>query len=373
MDAVPIGRDVVLGGRMAAQDINGAGGINGHALDIPFGVDAFREDGKMPGTTDLINQGVVGIAGGSNSALTLLALPVASAAGIPLVAYNATSPSLSTAPGAGDLLWRVVPSDAFQAVVLAHLVSRAGLHQVAVIYEGGVYGQGLSDQFKASFEAQGGLVDPLVPTPAGYGGSYDPYIDQVLAKGTPAGLVILSGDSHAINMLLELQRRNLPTKPAFFGPDGCYTPTFLSNAPSTWVEGMVGSSYTAPTDDLNYQAFVARYVPLAGHGIQPDAVGCYDSVFVQALAMLEGGTNTSQAIRQNLRTVSQPHGTNPVRITPGEWAKAVAAKAAGQPFYYVGVGGRLEFDPHGDVTSGTYLVWTIHNGAYETREVMKVP
>ena len=92
-------------------------------------------DGTQAATAaqTLIDSGVVGIVGAACSGATLGAIAVASEAGIPMVSYASTSPAVTTASDNG-YLFRVVPSDAQQAVALTAVVADGGDTNPAVLY-----------------------------------------------------------------------------------------------------------------------------------------------------------------------------------------------------------------------------------------------
>ena len=104
-------------------------------------------------TQTLVDSGVVGIVGAACSGATLGAIAVASEAGIPMVSYASTSPAVTTASDNG-YLFRVVPSDAQQAIALTAVVSDAGDSNPAILYMTNAYGSGVADNFQANCRVQ---------------------------------------------------------------------------------------------------------------------------------------------------------------------------------------------------------------------------
>ncbi|MDP6584683.1 MAG: ABC transporter substrate-binding protein, partial [Anaerolineales bacterium] len=98
----------------------------------------------------LIDSGVSVIVGAACSGATLSAITVASAAQVPMVSYASTSPAVTTADDNGHL-FRVVPSDAQQAVALVAVASDAGVSNPAVLYMTNDYGSGLGDNFASNW------------------------------------------------------------------------------------------------------------------------------------------------------------------------------------------------------------------------------
>lgn len=365
--------------RLAAQEINSAGGINGQPLQILVSGDQVGSVTGMQGTQNLLDQGVVALVGGATSALTLETVKLTVPLGIPIIAPSSTSPSLSQlvvngVKVSGDLTWRTAPSDAFQGVILANQVKSLGILDVAVIYRNDAYGAGLSATFRSRFEAIGGTVRTLVPYASSKTSNFSAEVAQLLAQGTPMGLVMISLTADGAALTRDLQIANIQPRPTFFSADAVFNADFLNNGAPDLIEGMYGTAPAAPEGFANYltyqEAFRARmgYSPV---GTTPAA--SYDAVYLFALAMAAGGQNTPAAIRQNLRAVSGGLQDGGSVVNPGEFARAVNLLKAGRKINFDGATGRIDFDANGDVTSGSYLWWRIQNRAYKSLEVINFP
>ncbi|MDP6081766.1 MAG: ABC transporter substrate-binding protein, partial [Arenicellales bacterium] len=105
-------------------------------------------DGTQAATAaqTLIDSGVSAIIGAACSGATLGAIAVAAPAGVPMVSYASTAPGITTADDNG-YLFRVVPSDAQQAIALVAVASAAGAKNPAVLFMTNDYGSGLGDNF----------------------------------------------------------------------------------------------------------------------------------------------------------------------------------------------------------------------------------
>jgi branched-chain amino acid transport system substrate-binding protein len=146
---------------LAAKHINEAGGLlGGRKLELihedagttaSIGIDRAK---KLVGVDK-----VPAIVGALASGVTV---PVAQTVTIPSkvvqISPASTSPLITYLPAdeGQDFLFRTVPSDALQGVVLGKLASELGYTTAAVIYVNNPYGQGLKDEFKKSFESRGG-------------------------------------------------------------------------------------------------------------------------------------------------------------------------------------------------------------------------
>jgi branched-chain amino acid transport system substrate-binding protein len=72
----------------------------------------------------------------------------------------------------------------------------------------------------------------------------------------------------------------------------------------------------------------------------------YDAAFLLALAIEKNGSADRAGLSKALREVTSGQGET---IVPGDWAKAVAAIEAGKQITYLGAGGPMNLDAHGDV------------------------
>src|SRR6185295_5424617 len=97
---------------MAADEINQAGGINGHQIDIVIEDDKGSPETAAQVTGNLIDRyQVVAIIGAGASGNSLAAAPKAQAAHVPLIAPSSTNPAVTPA---GDYIFRACFIDAFQ-------------------------------------------------------------------------------------------------------------------------------------------------------------------------------------------------------------------------------------------------------------------
>jgi branched-chain amino acid transport system substrate-binding protein len=91
--------------------------------------------------------------GGTNAMAQSVTVP----AGVVSVSDSATAPSITELDDK-DLVFRVVPSDAYQGQVLAGLAMDRGLTKLAITYANDDYNAGLAAAFEASFLELGGEV-----------------------------------------------------------------------------------------------------------------------------------------------------------------------------------------------------------------------
>ena len=136
--------------KMAADEINAQGGIDGHQIEL------IIEDGKCSGSDavsaaqKLINVDKVQvIIGGLCSGESLAIVPVAEKAKVSLLSIGSSSPDLTDV---SKFFVRNYPSDNTQGVVLATAAVAKGITSIGFIQEQTDYALGVYKAFSAEFE-----------------------------------------------------------------------------------------------------------------------------------------------------------------------------------------------------------------------------
>lgn len=145
---------------LAVEDINAAGGILGHPLEL------IVEDGKCDGATaasaaqKLIHiDGVKFILGGHCSTETLALAPIAERSKVLVLASISTSPSLTHA---GRFIFRTSPVSTQQSDLLSsYLRNERNIQSLAILYEDTSYAGPLAARLQVVFASQGGQVTYL--------------------------------------------------------------------------------------------------------------------------------------------------------------------------------------------------------------------
>lgn len=160
-DAAALGADVLSGVRMAIDEVNAVGGINGQQIEL------IAEDGKCAGADaasaaqKLVNvDNVVVIVGGLCSSETLAAAPIVESAKVVLLSPGSSSPDITTK--AGEYVFRNYPSDAWKTKAMAKYFAGEGYKSVALISENNDYSQALRASLKAELPAGAVVFDENV-------------------------------------------------------------------------------------------------------------------------------------------------------------------------------------------------------------------
>lgn len=353
---------------LACQEINEAGGVMGHKLDMLITGD-FSTPVLLNGTQQLLDADVVAIVGGATSTMTL-SMASLTTNRVPILAPSATSPALSALPSAGSWVFHIPPSDAFQGQLLASKALSMGIASMGVIFINDTFGSNFATSFKKAYEANGGQILSFVPAPGSASG-YGTQVTTLFGSGVPAGvLIIATTDLDGAIITRDIQVADPQPKPTYFGCDAMNTSTFLANAAPVIRDGMYGTTPGSPSD-VNYTTFQDHYIQCIGYVPSNVYVACtYDAVYLIAYAMVAGQAATPQTVSQKLRDVSggiAPKGT-PIYVN--EFAKGTAILASGGRIDYQGASGKIDFNATGDPTSGIYNWWQIQNGVVKILETI---
>jgi branched-chain amino acid transport system substrate-binding protein len=151
------GAQMKAGAEAAVRDINAAGGVMGQMLKLEVGDDACDPKQAVAVANQMVNKGVVFMAGHFCSGSSIPASAVYSEEGIIQISPASTNPKLTDEGGPGT--FRVCGRDDQQGQVAGEFLAKmyAGKN-VAVVHDKTAYGKGLADATLANLEKAGGKV-----------------------------------------------------------------------------------------------------------------------------------------------------------------------------------------------------------------------
>ena len=94
----------------------------------------------------------------------------------------------------------------------------------------------------------------------------------------------------------------------------------------------------------------------------------YDAMAVEILAATAAGENDGAAIRDRVRTVTNPGGDE---FGPADLVEAVETVAGGDPVHYVGASSSVDFDVNGDIATAAYDVVDFQDGELVTLDTVE--
>jgi branched-chain amino acid transport system substrate-binding protein len=282
------------GVQLAVEEINQAGGIDGHPLRV------IPRDDEGDGPTaakiaqDFVNtSSISAVVGHANSSGMLSAAPIYDGR-LAAVATSATSPDLT---GISSWVFRIISSDSLNGIALANFASKFGGRtpaSVAVLYENNTYGRGLADSFRRSFHGEILSLDPInadLPTA-------EPYIAYLKTK-RPKIVFIAGRVESGLKILQEAKRQGFNA--TFVGGDGWQGIL----ADTTISEGAyIGMSFTPEDPSPAARAFVAAFKKKYNTAPDAHAALAYDATRLIAQALKEKGPDR-RAIRDYLHSLNR--------------------------------------------------------------------
>jgi branched-chain amino acid transport system substrate-binding protein len=350
-DLAEFGPNMMNGAKLAAKDIDDAGGVLGQDIVLLQQDSQTSPTAAVDAARQLVESDKVSAVIGSLSSGVTLA--VAEAVTIPdkviQISPASTSPALTTVQD-NDFLFRTTLSDAAQGLVLGQVANELGYKTVATLYVNNAYGQGLSENFAKSFEALGGTVTAQVPHEQEQA-SYLAELQKATA-GNPDAIAALSYPESATVYLKEGFENNLLKNVLFC--DGTKSTDIITAVGAAKLEGMEGTVSAAAQIPADWQAeFVAEFGSLPP---LPYIAESYDAVIMVALGAEKAQSTDPTAIRDAMRTLNDPAGE---KVTSGGAGiqRALELIRSGKPINYQGASGFSGWDKNGDLPSGFIQIW----------------
>ena len=269
------------------------GDLNDMYPDLDFElieVDSGCEGGTAyHAARDLVEEGVVAVIGAACSGASMRANEVLSAAGIPMISYASTNPSLSD-DDEYPLFYRVVPSDAMQGPAGIAMMVDAGVtnESLAILHMTNDFGFGLADSIKSAWEVNGELCSAGMQgydeTTTDFSGLVSAIIDDENCEA----VYLSSYNEDAAGIIEELHNQ---------GWDG---QIFAGEGASPWDGSglydyvtdhsmLEDVTVTTPRAGFSYGDFEERYDDNADEvgGIKPYVLTAYDSTMILGKAIAE--------------------------------------------------------------------------------------
>jgi branched-chain amino acid transport system substrate-binding protein len=289
-DYASFGIDISRGGEIAAAD---AGEFEGFAFELV----AEDDQGSSEGGAAVANKfaadpAIAAIAGHIFSGATAAAIPIYDEAGYPMMSPSATNPPLTEM--GSPAFNRNAFTDAVQGQFAGeYLYNTLGLKTIAVMHDGGDYGQGLAQIVSDTFEGLGGEVvgfEAITPGEADYSAPL-----AALAANNPEALYFGGYNSEAAVLTNQMDQSGLGDA-IFFGCDGSFGLDYLEKTGSNG-EGAYATTLI-PADTPDKLAFDAAYANAYGEEagvLSPYSWNGYDSVAVlieaiKSVGFVENGT-----------------------------------------------------------------------------------
>jgi ABC-type branched-subunit amino acid transport system substrate-binding protein len=336
------------------------------AGDAPISIDQSVEDTQtdpqaaVNTANSLVNSGYPMVTGPASSGVNM---QVTQEAFIPNnvvgCSPSSTSPNV-TGLDDNDLVFRTAPSDALQGQVMAQVgADELGAQSTSVMFVNNDYGQALTDAFVNAF---GGDVGAEVAFRKEKG-SYTSELSEAM-NSSPDMLVVIGYPASGIQIFRDFYAE-YGTDTDILVTDGLQDGT-LPDKVGNDMENVYG---TAPNPSgPGNEAFTQQYQDEYDTAPGVFNAHAYDASAVLLLAAAAAGENDGGAIKEQLRNVANPGGTE---VSPENLVEGITMAANGEEIQYVGASSSVDFDDKGDMKAVAYSYWKFNTDQDSNIESLK--
>jgi branched-chain amino acid transport system substrate-binding protein len=300
------GTATVNGVKIAADEINAAGGVLGRKIRLVIEDDQSRPDEAASVVTKLITgNGVVGLIGENSSSQSLAAAPIAQNARIPMISPSSTNPSVTEK---GDYIFRVCFTDPYQGKALAAFVrNNLAAESAAILVDKKTdYSVGLAKFFRKEYEALGGKI----VAEQSYSEGDNEFRSQLTAIRNASPKVIFIPGFYTEVGQIAIQARDLGITLPLVGGDGWDSATLIEIGGKS-IEGSYFSDHYFVGDSRPIvQKFVTEYERRNQKKPEANASLGYDALHIFAAAVRRAGSLDSKAIRDQIAATKDYQGVS---------------------------------------------------------------
>ncbi|MDD2104444.1 branched-chain amino acid ABC transporter substrate-binding protein [Pseudomonas putida] len=319
------------GAKMAVEQINAKGGVNGKSLEAVEYDDACDPKQAVAVANKIVNDGVKYVVGHVCSSSTQPASDIYEDEGVLMITSSATSPSITNR--GYKMVFRTIGLDSAQGPAAGnYIVERVKPNIVAVLHDKQQYGEGIATAVKKTLENKGVKVAVFEGINAG-----DKDFSSMISKLKQANVdFVYYGGYHPELGLILRQASEKGLKAKFMGPEGAGNDSISQIAKEASEGLLVTLPKSFDQDPANKQlveAFQAKNIDASGAFIFPS---------YSAVEVIAGGIIAAKSEE------------------PAEVAEAIHAGIFKTPI------GDLSFDSKGDLENFKFVVYEWHYGKPRT-------
>jgi branched-chain amino acid transport system substrate-binding protein len=197
-----IGEQGQRGAELAVADINAAGGVLGHQVQLTTADDFCDPEQAVAAAQKLISDGVVFVVGHMCSESSIPASKLYEAARVLQISPASTNPML-TEQGYANV-FRVIGRDDAQGIVAGnYLADHWADKKIAILHDNTTYGKGLADETKKQLNKRG-VTEAIYE---GYAPEKNDYSAEIAAlKAADVAVLYLGGRHHAAALMARAAR-----------------------------------------------------------------------------------------------------------------------------------------------------------------------
>ncbi|MGI5951971.1 MAG: ABC transporter substrate-binding protein [Brooklawnia sp.] len=289
----------VKGIEMAFEEINAAGGVDGKQIQIvKYDTKSEPAEATTLATKLMTQDDVLTIIGPATSGSFKATIPPANQHKIPVVSGSATAEDVTVSNGQlQEYAFRTCFSDSYQGTAMANFAAKNRDAQTAVIVKdtSSDYAKGLADNFKATFEANGGTIVGEEGYVAGET-NFNSIMTRI--KSLDFDVIYLPGYYEEVGLIIK-QARDLGITQPVLGGDGFDSPVLLERAGAEALNDVFFTNHYSSLDqDPKVQDFISNFKEK--YGEDPNAFNAlgYDTAYFVADAIGRATELTGEAVKQ---------------------------------------------------------------------------
>lgn len=323
------GEQMKAGAEMAVADINAAGGVLGQQLRLELGDDACDPKQAVAVANQMVNKGVVFMAGHFCSGSSIPASAVYDEEGIVQISPASTNPKLTDEGGPGT--YRVCGRDDQQGIVAGNYIAdNFPGGRVALLHDKTAYGKGLADETRKQLHARG-VEEAMYEAYTAGEKDYAALVSKMKADNID---IIYIGGYHTEAGLILRQARDRGLEAQLISGDALVTQEYWQITGDVG-EGTLMTFSPDPRKNPDAAPIVKRF---RDAGIEPEGYVLYTYGAVQAWAQAAEKAGTT------------------------DFDGVVEALNSSQ---FSTVLGDIGFDDKGDVTAPGYVFYVWSGGSYD--------
>ncbi len=293
------GIDELNGKKMAVEDVNNDGGINGKKVELFSEDDASQPSQSASAAMKLINQNkVAAIIGAHNSNCTLAVMEVLNKYKIPCITAGSSSPSIVTS----DNQWitRGFPGDDLQAKALVNYAkTKMNVKKIGLIYVNDDFGKGGLKAITSAAKQAG--IDVISESFMNEDKDMRTQLTKLRSENVD-GLFIWC--QYVPGSLIMKQAREMGWDVQFYGSTGILHPKTVELSGGAYIGTINSVPFIPNLPDPKKQEWVKRYEDEFGKEPSQNSARAYDATMLMLDAIKRAKSTDSQAIQQAIRTTT---------------------------------------------------------------------
>ncbi len=341
-DYSQFGIDMSNAMKLAVADM---GNVQGWKVEMAIEDDGASAEGGAAVANKLVaDPTFVAMAGHAFSGATAAAMPIYEKAGVPMMSPSATNPDLTTK--GSKVFNRNAFTDTDQGKAAAkYLYEKLGIKKLALIHDGGDYGQGLANIVKENFVSMGGeavAFEAITPGESDYSAPL-----AAIASAAPEAIYFGGYNAEAAVLVNQMEAAGL-SGVTFFGGDGIYGKDFLAKVGDKG-EGVYSATLVPPGTDPIVK-FNGAY--LSAYGTEAGVLSAYTWNSYDAVGALIKAINSVAIVQGD--TLYIPRG-------------ALVAAVRGMKDYQ-GIAGVITCQENGECNASGPVFYIVKDGAWVPAE-----